>query len=106
MAFWGLCVISYSELLLTKPKARSGQSYPICTHDSLSHEHGLLPVKNVTGDERAHAQNKSFILDVLNNEFDRALKFSPAKRGYTHILRMNQLIAVFFLCNIKLKATC
>ena len=81
-------------------------SYPICTHDSLSHEHGLLPVKNVTGDERAHAQNKSFILDVLNNEFDRALKFSPAKRGYTHILRMNQLIAFFVFCNIKLKATC
>ena len=105
MAFWGLCVISYSELLLTKPKARSGHIRFI-THDSLSHEHGLLPVKNVTGDERAHAQNKSFILDVLNNEFDRALKFSPAKRGYTHILRMNQLIAVFFLCNIKLKATC
>ena len=54
------------------------------------------------GDERAHAQNKSFILDVLNNEFDRAVKFSLTKRGYIHILRMNQLIVVVF----KLKATC
>ena len=82
-------------------------SYPICTHDSLSQEHGLLPVRNLTGDERAHAQNKSSsIFDVLNNEFDRAVKFSVTKRGYTHILRMNQLIVVVFLCNIKLKATC
>ena len=81
-------------------------SYPICARDRLSQERGLLPVKNVTGDERAHAQNKSFILDALNNEFDRAVKFSLTKRGYTHILRMNQLIVVAFLCNIKLKATC
>ena len=35
----------------------------------------LLPVRNVTGDERAHARNKSLIFDVLNNEFDRAVKF-------------------------------
>ena len=43
-------------------------SHPICTRDRLSQEQGLLPVKNVIGDDRAHAQNKSFILDVLNNE--------------------------------------
>ena len=36
------------DLLLTKPKARSGQIR-------------LLPVRNVTGDERAHARNKSSI---------------------------------------------
>ena len=65
--------------------------YPICTLDRLSQKHGLLPVRNVTGDERAHAQNKSLIVDVSNNEFDRAMKFSLTKRGYTHILRMNQL---------------
>ena len=81
-------------------------SHPICTRDRLSQEHGHLPVKNVTGDERAHAQNKSFILDALNKEFDRAVKFSLTKRGDTHILRMNQLIVVAFLCNIKLKAKC
>ena len=27
----------------------------------------LLPVGNVIGDERAHARNKSSIIDVLNN---------------------------------------
>ena len=27
-----------------------------------------------TDDERAHARNKSSIFDVLNNEFDRAVK--------------------------------
>ena len=27
---------------------------------------------------------------VLNNEFDRAMKLSLTKRGYTHILNMNQ----------------
>ena len=50
------------DLLLAKPKATSGQIR-------------LLPVRNVTGDERAHARNKSSIFDVLNNEFDRAVKF-------------------------------
>ena len=56
----------------------------------------LLPVGNVTGDERAHARNKSSIFDVLNNEFDRAVKFFLTKRGYTHILSMNQLIFCCF----------
>ena len=62
----------------------------------------------MTGDERAHALKKSSILDVLNSEFDKAVKFSLTKRGYTHILSMNQLISfivVVFLCNIKSKAT-
>ena len=71
------------DLLLTKPKARSGQIR-------------LLPVRNVTGDERAHARNKSSIFDVLNNVFDRAMKFFRTKRGYTHILSMNQLIFCCF----------
>ena len=34
---------------------------------------------------------------MLNNEFDRAVKFFLSKRGYAHILSMNQLIFVFFL---------
>ena len=54
------------DLLRTKPKARSGQIR-------------LLPVRNVTGDERAHVRNKSSIFDVLNNEFDRAVKFFSNK---------------------------
>ena len=37
------------------------------------------------------------IFDVLNNEFDRAVKFFRSKRGYAHILSMNQLIFVPFL---------
>ena len=46
----------------------------------------LLPVGNVTGDERAHAQNKSSIFDVLNNEFDRAVKFFSNKTWlYAHL---------------------
>ena len=48
------------------------------------------PVRNVTGDERAHARNKSSNLDVLNNEIDRAVKFSLTKRGYTHTFRSTQ----------------
>ena len=61
------------DLLLTKLKARSGQIR-------------LLPVWNVTGDERAHARNKSSIFDVLNNQFDRAVKFFPNKKWlYAHL---------------------
>ena len=44
------------------------------------------PVRNVTGDERAHAWNTFSkwqpCFDVLNNEFDSAVKFSLTKRGY------------------------
>ena len=41
-------------------------------------------------DKRAHARNKSSNLDVLNSEFDRAVKFSLTKRCYKHILTMNR----------------
>ena len=48
----------------------------------------------MSGDERMQAQNKFSnsrpFFYVLNNEFDRAVKFSLTKRGYTHILNMNQ----------------
>ena len=41
-----------------------------------------------------HAQNKfsnlRLFFYVLNNESDRAVKFSLTKRSYTHILNMNQ----------------
>ena len=48
-------------------------------------------------------KNKSFTLDVLNNEFDRALKSSLTNMviEYTHILNIHRLIviAVLVLCN-------
>ena len=50
----------------------------------------------MTGNEREHAQNKFSILDVLNNKFDRAVKFSLTKSAYMHILSINQLICCCF----------
>ena len=41
-------------------------------------------------DERAHARDKSSNLDVLNSEFERAVKFSLTKFCYKHILTMNR----------------
>ena len=41
-----------------------------------------LSVRNATGNERADAQNKSSIFDVLNNESDTAMKFFLTKCGY------------------------
>ena len=38
--------------------------------------------KKQASDERAHARNKSSNLDVLNSEFERAVKFSLTKGGY------------------------
>ena len=60
----------------------------------------LLPVGNVTGYERAHAQNKSSIFDELNNEFDRAVKFFSNKTWlYAHLKYepTNFLLFLFFL---------
>ena len=76
------------DLLLTKPKARYGQIR-------------LLSVRNVTGDERAHARNKSSIFDVLNNEFDRAVKFFSDKTWLYAWL----FFVVFVLFNIKFNVT-
>ena len=48
-------------------------------------------------DGRAHARNKSSNLDVLNSEFERAVKFYLTKRGHKHILTMNrQLVSLKF----------
>ena len=53
--------------------------------------------------ERVPSRNKSLTLDVLNNEFDRALKSSLTNMviEYTHILNINRLIVivVVVLCN-------
>ena len=53
--------------------------------------------------ERVPSRNKSLTLDVLNNEFDRALKSSLTNMviEYTHILNINRLIVivVLVLCN-------
>ena len=59
----------------------------------------LLPVGNVTGDERVHAQNKSSIFDVLNNEFDRAVKFFSDKTWlYAHLkYEPTNFLFLFFL---------
>ena len=56
--------------------------------------------RNVTGDERAHARNKSSIFDVLNNEFDRPVKlFSNKTWLYAHLRyeSTNFLLFLFFL---------
>ena len=83
-------LISYPELLLTKPKARSG----LVKSDLYT----WSAVRNVTGDERAHAPNKSSksrpFFAVLNSKFDRAVKFFLTKRGYTHILQRVPLTRV------------
>ena len=50
----------------------------------------------MTGDKKAHARNKSSDLAVLNNEFERAVKFSLVILGYRHILSTNRLIFFFF----------
>ena len=65
------------------------------------------PVRNVTGDERAHAWNKSSkwqsCFDVLNNEFDRAVGEVFSNKTWLYA-QFNQLICcccfVFFF-NIK-----
>ena len=60
-------LISYLDLLSMKPRARSGQ---------IRFVHGsLLPVRNVTGDERAHARNKSSKSRPFFDEFNTAVKF-------------------------------
>ena len=83
-------LISYPELLLTKPKARSG----LVKSDLYT----WSAVRNVTGDERAHAPNKSSksrpFFAVLNSKFDRAVKCFLTKRGYTHILQRLSLTRV------------
>ena len=89
------------DLLLTKPKAKSGQIR-------------LLPVRNVTGDERAHARNKSSIFDVLNSEFDRAVKFFSNKTWlYAHLkyeptnfnIRFNVTVSLYFIIIVLAKTS-
>ena len=42
---------------------------------------------------------------MLNNEFDRAVKFFLSKRGYARILIMNQQICVFFFIFLTSNST-
>ena len=45
-----------------------------------------LPVRNVTGNERVDAEDKSSIFNRLNNKFDRAMKFFLTNGGYMYML--------------------
>ena len=60
-------LISYPDLSSTKPKARCGQIRFV--------DVSLLSVRNVTGDERAHARNKSSKSRPFFDEFNTAVKF-------------------------------
>ena len=60
----------------------------------------------MTGEKRAHAQNKSSILDVLNNKFDRAVKFS-LNRTWLYVYlkdeQTNLLLFFYVTSNSKLQ---
>ena len=60
----------------------------------------------MTGEKRAHAQNKSSILDVLNNKFDRAVKFSLNRTwlyAYLKYEQTNLLLFFYVTSNSKLQ---
>ena len=62
----------------------------------------------MTGEKRAHAQNKSSILDVLNNKFDRAVKFSLNRTWlpvyvYLKYEQTNLLLFFYVTSNSKLQ---
>ena len=63
-----------------------------------------MPVRNVTGDERAHARDKSSNLEELNNESDKVVKFSLTKRGlYTYLKEGFQLNFGGFGVELRMK---
>ena len=63
-----------------------------------------MPVRNVTGDERAHARDKSSNLEGLNNEFDKVVKFSLTKRGlYAYLKEGLQLNFGGFGVEVRMK---
>ena len=63
-----------------------------------------MPVRNVTGDERTHARDKSSNLEELNNEFDKVVKFSLTKRGlYTYLKEGLQLNFGGFGVELRMK---
>ena len=84
-------VFILSDLEVTLNLVPISRSNPICARKHLSWMW--------TGDERAHAWNTFSkwqpCFDVLNNEFDSAVKFSLTKRGY------DQLIFVVVVCIIN-----
>ena len=94
-------LISHPDLLSTKPQARSGQIRFVnviadldpraLLRITLGSRMTFLLVRNVTGDGRAHAQNKRF--------------FSNKTRLYAdHRYEPTNLLFAVILCNIKFKA--
>ena len=62
-----------------------------------------LPVRNLTGNERAHARNKPSNFDVLNKEFGRAVKILSNKTWlYAHLKyeSANLLLLLFVTSNL------
>ena len=58
----------------------------------------------MTGDERAHARDKSSNLEELNNESDKVVKFSLTKRGlYTYLKEGLQLNFGGFVVELRMK---
>ena len=58
----------------------------------------------MTGDERAHARDKSSNLEELNNEFDKVVKFSLTKRGlYPYLKEGLQLNFGGFGVEVRMK---
>ena len=58
----------------------------------------------MTGDERAHARDKSSNLEKLTNEFDKVVKFSLTKRGlYTYLKKELQLNFGGFGVEVRMK---
>ena len=58
----------------------------------------------MTGDETAHARDKSSNLEELNNEFDKVVKFSLTKRGlYTYLKKGLQLNFGRFGVEVRMK---
>ena len=86
--------MSYPDLLLTKPKGRSGQS----------DLYTWSPVRNVTGDEIAHVRNKSSILDVFNNELIEAWRFLYRTWLYAYVKYEPTNLLLFTPGNLPSKA--
>ena len=73
---FSLILISFSDLLWTKPKARSGQI------------RFALPVRNVTGEASAHAQHKfgAVKAKVAKADFVAYNKLTTGHREHTILL--------------------
>ena len=90
--YGSLQILLYPDLLLTKPKSDMVKSDLYTS----------LPVRNMTGNERAHARNKSSNFDVLNKEFERAVKILSNKTWlYVHLkYESTNLLLLFVTSNL------